>query len=255
MVCDGALRFGDGAARRPRSSSSAWPAISPIEAASSSTELAAAVTLLGRGADALLGGARLGRHRVGRAVELGRGDFEPLGRAAHLAERLSTDISNAAIVAAIALAALLALARWLRPASAASRSRSIMLSRNTITVRAMAPISSSAWVAGMRAEVSPAASRFIDAGQAVERPRDAAADQPAEAEADQHRRDADADNDGRGSGVARPSSAAAARAGALLAEAMISSATGIMLLTLNSITATGGATLSVSSIHCANVSL
>ena len=48
-------------------------------------------------------------------------------------------------------------AAWL----CASRSRSIMVSRNTMTVRAMAPSSSLALVAGMRAEVSPAASRVI----------------------------------------------------------------------------------------------
>ena len=51
------------APRRPRGSatsvdSAACSAISPIEAASSSTELAAAVTLLGGGADPLLGRAR-----------------------------------------------------------------------------------------------------------------------------------------------------------------------------------------------------
>ena len=44
---------------------------------------------------------------------------------------------------------------------AASRSRSIMLSRNTITVRAISPSSSFAVLGGMRDEVSPAASRFM----------------------------------------------------------------------------------------------
>ena len=50
-----------------------------------------------------------------------------------------------------------------------------MLSRNTTTVRAMAPISSCAWVAGMRVAVSPSASRFItcarpSSGRVIERP-------------------------------------------------------------------------------------
>ena len=61
-----------------------------------------------------------------------------------------------------------------------------MLSRNTTTVRAMAPISSRALVSGMRAAVSPSASRFItrarpSSGRVIVRPM-----RLAEADADQH---------------------------------------------------------------------
>ena len=67
-----------------------------------------------------------------------------------------------------------------------------MLSRNTITVRAMAPISS-ARVGGGNARRRVAVGEPLhDVGEAVERAGDAAADQPAEAKAEQHRRDADA---------------------------------------------------------------
>ena len=66
----------------------AWPAISPIDAASSSTEPAAEVTFCEAALTRLFGGAQLRGHRVGRAVELGRGHFELMRRAAQVAERL-----------------------------------------------------------------------------------------------------------------------------------------------------------------------
>src|SRR4051812_23696736 len=84
----------------------------------------------------------------------------------------------------------------------ASRSRSTMVSRNTITVLAIWPISSLASVAGMRAAVSRAASRFI-ASATVERTSDAAADPEAEAQADKHRREADPQDDGLGAPLRR----------------------------------------------------
>ena len=137
----------------------------------------------GGDADALLGGARLGGHRVGGAVELGRRCAPAARRRSRtLASAWSTDISKRVMVAAMT-SPRFSRSRLVSASLAASRSRSIMVSRNTMTVRAMAPSSSLACVAGMRAEVSPAASRVIALGQAVQRPRDAAPDQPAESPA------------------------------------------------------------------------
>src|SRR3954465_12605361 len=76
----------------------AWPAISPIEEASSSAELAAAATFMeaaptrspadADSADPAPGGRGSGRHAVARGVQRARGGFEFLRRPAHLAERL-----------------------------------------------------------------------------------------------------------------------------------------------------------------------
>ena len=65
--------------------------------------------------------------------------------------------------------------------SVVKRSRSIMLSRNTITVRAMAPISSDARGGGNSCRHVAVGQPLHHIGQAVERAGDAAADQPAEA--------------------------------------------------------------------------
>ena len=61
-----------------------------------------------------------------------------------LLSALSTECLNCAMVGAIVVAALLRARGLRRPASAASFSRSIMVSRNTMTVRAISPISSRA---------------------------------------------------------------------------------------------------------------
>ena len=77
-----------------------------------------------------------------------------------LVSALSTECLNCAMVSAIS--SLRCACAWLASAwMAASFSRSIMVSRNTITARAISPISSRASVAGMRALVSPSASCFI----------------------------------------------------------------------------------------------
>ena len=145
---DGALRFGDGAARdlgRGRGLTG---------------DLAdRGRKLLGRtcggcdvhrgGADALLGGARLRRHGVGRAVERGRGRLEPFGGATHLGERLIHRILETQRSSRAMVSVRRSRSRTDFSCVTASCSRSIALSRNTITVRAIAPISSSASVAGM----------------------------------------------------------------------------------------------------------
>ena len=86
----------------------------------------------------------------------------------------STDARNFWIIAAIA-SPRRSRAAFVSVSTAESRVRSIMVSRNTITVRAMAAISSCPWVAGMRAVVSPSASRSItpaspSRGSVMERP-------------------------------------------------------------------------------------
>src|ERR1019366_4758224 len=115
--------------------------------------------IVGCGGDALLGGARIGRHGIGGLVEIARAHFELHGRPAQLAQRAFDRMLKLRDGERVSLRCACA-----RPASvwmAASFSRSIMLSRNTITVRAISPISSRALVAGMRALVSPAASCCI----------------------------------------------------------------------------------------------
>ena len=199
----------------------AWPAISPIEAASSSTELAAAVTFCEAALTRLSAVRDFRGHRVGGAVELGRGHFEPLRRAAQLAERLLDRMLRNARDRARRRSRCAAPSRapdfGLRPT--VSRSRSIMLSRNTITVRAMAPISSDVACRGNLRRRVAVGQPLHHVGQAVERARDAAADQPAEAQADQHGGEADADDDGAGALSATPSSAAARGVGVALGRA------------------------------------
>ena len=91
---------------------------------------------------------------------------------------------------------------------AASFSRSIMVSRNTITVRAISPISSCAWVAGMRALVSPSASRCITpasplSGRVMLRPIS-----QLKSEAERDHGEADRDDSDAGMAPARQRSAA-----------------------------------------------
>ena len=138
----------------------ACAAISPIEAASSSTELAAAVTLSEAAptrCSAVCASADMVSAAWLRSLELISSFMEA---ARSLPSTFSTECLNSAIISEIVALR----SSWVRPLSAwiaASFSRSIMLSRNTITVRAISPISSLACVAGMRASVSPLASRFI----------------------------------------------------------------------------------------------
>ena len=113
----------------------------------------------GRGGDPLLGGAGLRGDLSAALLRWVAVTSRLLARLAHLGQHVSTDILNWAMVATIFSLRSSLRAAGLRPAFAASLSRSIMVSRNTITVRAMSPISSRACVAGMRAVVSPAASR------------------------------------------------------------------------------------------------
>ena len=76
----------------------------------------------------------------------------------------------------------------------ASFSRSIMVSRNTITVRAMSPISSRACGRRNARRGVAGGEPFHHSGEAVQRAGDAAADQPAKAEAEQDHGDADGDD-------------------------------------------------------------
>ena len=175
----------------------ACEAISPIEAASSSTELAAAVTLSEAAAtrcsavwasDDTVSAALL------RSDEL-ISSFIDAARS--LPSTLSTECLNCAMVSEI-VSLRSSCARLASACVCASFSRSIMVSRNTITVRAISPISSRAWVAGMRALVSPAASCFITAarplsGRVMLRPIS-----QLKAEAERDHGDADRDDAGAG---------------------------------------------------------
>ena len=135
----------------------------------------------------------------------------------------------------------------------ASFCRSIMLSRNTITVRAISPISSRACVAGMRAEVSPAASRFIttarpSSGRVMLRPISQEKPRPSAT-------------------IAIPTmmmpprvfacelaSAVDACAAVSLADAMMASAIGNMPWLSMSMSARSGWMRSATTIHCAKLS-
>ncbi len=138
----------------------ACAAISPIDAASSSTEFAAAA--------ALSEAAVTRRSAVCASDETVSADllrsFELVSSfcdaVPNLPRAASTELLNWAMVRAIVSARAIC-ALLTSVCVRASFSRSMMLSRNTITVRAMSPISSRARVAGMRAVVSPAASRFM----------------------------------------------------------------------------------------------
>ena len=176
----------------------AWPAISPIEAASSSTEEAAEVTLP-EAVPTRLSAVRASAETVSAAPLSSLEVVSSRSAASRTRDSAwSTDISKRVMVAAMTsprFSRSRLAAAWL----CASRSRSSMVSRNTMTVRAMAPSSSRALVAGMWAEVSPVGEPRHRLRQAVERPRDAASDQPAERQPDQHRAAADQDD-----GAARP---------------------------------------------------
>jgi hypothetical protein len=142
----------------------AWEEISPIDAASSSTDPAAVVTFseaaLAR-CSAECASAETVSATLLRSAEVISSCIEA---ARSLPSAASTERLNCSMVIAIVL--LRSSCEWLASACfIASCSRSIMLSRNTITVRAISPISSRAPVAGIRAAVSPAASRFITAAK------------------------------------------------------------------------------------------
>ena len=116
--------------------------------------------------------------------------------ARRLVSALSTECLNCEMVVAIT-SLRCSRARLASVCVCARRSRSIMVSRNTITVRAISPISSR----GVRRRDSrrgvAVGETLHDRGKAVERPGDAAADQPAESRAP--RRDhGDADHDDAG---------------------------------------------------------
>ncbi|MCZ7643273.1 MAG: hypothetical protein M5U33_12110 [Pseudorhodoplanes sp.] len=116
--------------------------------------------IFGGGVDALAGGVGLGGHRVGGAVERAGGGFELTGGGAYLAERLldrAFELGDAGRDGFRPLLAVASFFGW----PAASFSRSTMLSRNTITVRAISPISSFRRVPGMSVAVLPVASTFI----------------------------------------------------------------------------------------------
>ena len=219
---DGALGLRHRAARRLRSTLRPGSAISPIEAASSSTELAAAVTLP-EAALTRLSAVRASAETVSAALlSLVDGVFELLGGAAQLARAPArTDVSNARDGGGDHLAALLARAAGgglaLRPAARArswcrgTRSRCAPWRRSRRVAR----------VAGNACGGVAGGEPRHRAGQAVERPRDAAADQPAEAEADQHRGAADRDDDVARSAPATRSARADAASALSRADAMI----------------------------------
>src|SRR5262245_30721011 len=131
-----------------------------MDAASSSTELAATVTFSDAAVTRLWAFSAC-RETVSAAL------LRPaelisscIDAARSLFSALSTEVLNWEIIAATAS---LRLSRT-RPASVCvwvKRSRSIMLSRKTITVRAISTISSPVCMAGRRALVAPSAKRFM----------------------------------------------------------------------------------------------
>lgn len=131
-----------------------------MDAASSSTELAATVTFSDAAVTRLLAFSAW-RETVSAAL------FRPvelisscIDAARSLLSALSTEVLNCEIIVAI-VSLRLSRARLASVCVWVNRSRSIMLSRNTITVRAILSISSFVCVAGMRALVSPSARRFM----------------------------------------------------------------------------------------------
>ena len=171
----------------------AWPAISPIEAASSSAELAAEVTFI-EAAPTRSSAARDSADTAS-AAPLSAVEAVSSRSAAPrtLASASSMVFSNRAIMPATA-SVRRSRSRTDFSCVTESCSRSSALSRNTITVRAIAPISSRASVAGMSTEVSPVARRFIApdslcSGLVMPRPM-----RKFRSEADADDRDADADD-------------------------------------------------------------
>ena len=136
--------------------------ISPIEAANSSTEPAAAVTFSDAAATRLL--AVLASDDTVSAALLRSAELISsfIDAARSLPSALSTECLNSEMVDAI-MSLRCSRARLASACVCERRSRSIILSRNTITVRAIAPISSRACVAGMRVLVSPSARRAMTA--------------------------------------------------------------------------------------------
>ena len=153
----GALRILDGAAGHVGGAAGLLGGSRPIEAAAPRPIPAAAGHIAGGDADALLGRARL-RRRPRRAalLRLGGGDSPGVSAAfAHLGQHLVDRGLEAAD----------GWPRWASPRCSrsrlaaawlpANRSRSMMVSRNTRTVRAISPSSSRTWGwAGMRTDAS-----------------------------------------------------------------------------------------------------
>ena len=113
--------------------------------------------VLRRRADPLLGRARFGRDRIGGTVEcrVPSSRAVAMHRATWRAPRRSTARTARSLRAICSLRC--SRARLASSWVAASRSRSTALSRNTMTVRAMRPISSFASVSGIATDVSPSA--------------------------------------------------------------------------------------------------
>ena len=127
-----------------------------------------------------------------------------------------------------------------------------MVSRNTITVRAMAPISSCAVVSGICAEVSPSASRFItraqsSSGRVMERPIRQLKPRPISTTARPIHR-MKLRMRARDAASAMPASLELSRA-----AAMILSASGSRFSMSRPMTFTSGSIFSTLVIHCANV--
>ena len=168
----------------------AWPAISPIEAASSSTEEAAAVTLPEATPTRSLGGAGLGGDGVGGAVELGGGDLQPLGGLAHARQRLVDRHLEAGDGGGDDLAAVLALAVGGGLALRQPLALEHGVAEHDDGARHGAELVLGLGGGDARGGVAGGEPRHR-LRQAVERPRDAAPDQPAERQTDQHRAAAD----------------------------------------------------------------
>ena len=166
----------------------ACPAISPIEAASSSAEAGGRGDVRRGRADALLGGARLGRDRVGRAVERRGGGFQPLARRrAPWPSASSIDLLEARDGRRDRLGAALALAHRLLLRHGELLALERVVAEHDHGARHRADL-----VLGVgRGDVHRrVAGRELlhRAGQAAERLGDAAADQPVQQQAEQTRR-------------------------------------------------------------------
>ncbi len=192
------VRF-DSATARPATSVDlvACAAISPIDAASSSIEPATVVTLT-EAAPTEFSAVRASDETASAA------SLNPLEafsrRPADSRSRssaCSTEARNSRIKVAIASPRRSRVA-LVSPATPARRSRSIILSRKTTTVRAMAPISSCACVAGNRRRRVAVGEPLHRAGQIFERHGNRAADAPAAIEPDQHHRQSDPDHEAPG---------------------------------------------------------
>ncbi len=173
----------------------ACEAISPIEAASSSTELAAAVTFSDAAATRLFGGVGFRRHRVGGLVEIGRAHFELHRRCPQLAQRAFDRMFELRDGRCDRVAALLARAARFGLRLRQPFALDHVVAEHDHGARHRADLVARVGRGNARAGVA-VGEPLHDAGQAVERPRDAAADQPAEAEAERDHGDADRDDAG-----------------------------------------------------------